>query len=311
MSETERNVRKMGYVYLLLSNLFGACKGFCGKKVSAYVKGTRDAVLSNIIRMVLCTGIGFGLIAFTVGASAVRIGVSTLLITVLSGVSTSLFVVLWLISVKKSAYVMLDVFLMLGTLVPTVSTFLLFEEEIRLNQVIGFGILILATVIMCSYNNSVKTKMSAVSFVLLVLCGIASGLSDLSQKLFVHQDLGVDVSVFNFYTYLFSAATLLIIYAVLSVMPKKESDTDKSEKGAFCKMSVYIAVMAACLFLNSYFKTLAASTVSAAILYPCTQGIALVLSTLMSAVFFKERLTPKCIIGVTVTFIGLIVINVL
>lgn len=301
----------MGYVYLLLSNFFGASKGFCGKKVSTYVKGTRDAVLSNIIRMVLCTVIGFLMIVLTVGISSVRIGTSTLLVTVLSGASTSLSVVLWLISVKKSAYVMLDVFLMLGTLVPTVSTFLLFEEEIRLNQVIGFGILILATVIMCSYNNSVKTKISVTSFALLVLCGIANGLADLSQKLFVHQDLGVDVSVFNFYTYLFSAATLLIIYAVFLIMPRSEGETEKIDKGELYKMSVYIAVMAACLFLYSYFKTLAASLVPAAILYPCTQGIALVLSTLMSAVFFKERLTPKCIIGVMVTFIGLIVINVL
>lgn len=301
----------MGYLYLILSNLAGACKGYCGKRVSAYVNGTRDAVLSNIIRMALCTFIGFGLTAFTVGAASVKIGMSTLLITVISGVSTSFFVVLWLISVKKSAYVMLDVFLMLGTLVPTVSTFLLFDEEIRINQIIGFAILLIATVIMCSYNNSVKTKMSVLSFTLLVLCGIANGLTDLSQKLFIHRVSGVDVSVFNFYTYLFSAATLLIIYAFLSLMPKKEGEKERENGKAFLKMSIYIAVMSVCLFLNSYFKTMAARSVPSAILYPCTQGIALVLSTLMSAVFFKERLTPKCVIGVIVTFIGLLVINVL
>lgn len=41
----------------------------------------------------------------------------TLAITALSGVTTSLFVVFWLISVKRGAYMMLDVFLMMGVIV--------------------------------------------------------------------------------------------------------------------------------------------------------------------------------------------------
>lgn len=305
----------MGYIYLLLSNLAGACKGFCGKKVSSFVKGTRDAVLSNIIRMLLCMVIGFGLLAFTVGLSSVKISLEILLITVLSGVSTSFFVVLWLISVKKSAYVMLDVFLMLGILVPTVSTFLLFDEKIRINQIIGFGILLIATVIMCSYNNSIKTKLSVGSFAILVLCGVANGITDLSQKLFIYKSSGISVSVFNFYTYLFSAITLLIIYAFLTLKAKREEKTDTNETTAITqtnalgKISVYITVMSVCLFLNSYFKTMAAITVPSAVLYPCTQGIALVLSTLMSVIFFKEKLTVKCALGVVITFIGLLVIN--
>ena len=77
------------------------------------------------------------------------------------------------------------------------------------------------------------------------------------------------------------------------------------------KKSAYITVMATCLFLNSYFKTMAAITEPSAVLYPCTQGIALVLSTLMSAVFFKEKLTVKCVLGVIITLIGLLIINVL
>ena len=135
-------------------------------------------------------------------------------------------------------------------------------------------------------------------------------MTDLSQKLFVHEVKDGSVSVFNFYTYLFSAATLLVIYAFLSLKQKK-SEGGKRDKKLLGKMSIYITVMSVCLFLNSYFKTMAAITVPSAILYPCTQGIALVLSTLMSAVFFKEKLTAKCIIGVIITFIGLLVINVL
>ena len=46
-------------------------------------------------------------------------------------------------------------------------------------------------------------------------------------------------------------------------------------------------------------------------LYPLFQGSALTMSTIMSAVFFNERLNVKCIVGILISFIALIIINVL
>ena len=107
----------MGYLYLILANIAGATKGFCGKKLSGHVKGTKDAVLSNTLRMMLCVVIGFFLILFTTGLGAVKIGLTTVLITLLSGVSISFTVIFWLLAVKQSAYIILDVFAMLGLLI--------------------------------------------------------------------------------------------------------------------------------------------------------------------------------------------------
>jgi small multidrug resistance pump len=69
--------------------------------------------------------------------------------------------------------------------------------------------------------------------------------------------------------------------------------------------------MAICLFVNSYFKTLAASSLSSVILYPLNQGMSLVLSSAMAAVVFKERLNLKAIIGIFAAFAGLLIINLM
>ena len=69
--------------------------------------------------------------------------------------------------------------------------------------------------------------------------------------------------------------------------------------------------MSICLFANSYFKTKAAGFLDSAQLYPLNQGMALMLSSAMSAVLFHERLTVKCILGLVISFAGLIIINVL
>ena len=77
------------------------------------------------------------------------------------------------------------------------------------------------------------------------------------------------------------------------------------------KIVLYIAIMTICLFANSYFKTLAATKLDSARLYPLNQGAALILSMGMSALFFREKVTPKAILGIALAFAGLLVMNVL
>jgi multidrug transporter EmrE-like cation transporter len=94
---------------------------------------------------------------------------------------------------------------------------------------------------------------------------------------------------------------------VLAMLPKDKAHFDKS----LCGKYMYIVIMSVMLIANSYFKTKAATHLDSAQLYPLNQGMALILSTLMASVFFKEKLTLKCVVGIFIAFIGLIVMNVL
>ena len=69
--------------------------------------------------------------------------------------------------------------------------------------------------------------------------------------------------------------------------------------------------MAISLFTASYFKTLAANELDAALVYPLNQGSSLIISALMAALFFKEKINLKAVIGIILAFIGLLTINVL
>lgn len=200
----------MGYLFLALALLSGSTKGYCGKKTSGYVSEYKDAMFTNFIRMVLCILIGFVILLIQGNIGLLKVSRGLVLITMLSGVTTSVFVVSWLVSVKKGAYMMLDVFLMLGVMVPLLLSSFIFGEKIRLNQWIGLAILLVAVIIMCSYNNQIKEKMSISSLVLLIICGLANGLTDFSQKLFTKTIPDGNAAVFNFYTYIFSAAVLLV-----------------------------------------------------------------------------------------------------
>ena len=297
----------MGYLFLSISLLAGATKGFCGKKTSGYAANSTSAVLINLIRMSMCVLFSAILMLLMGDIKSLTLDPKVISVSAISGVSTSLFVVTWLLSVRKNAYMMVDVFLMLGTIVPMSMGFFIFSERILIRQWIGFVILVLAAIIMCSYSNSIKVKLTPSAFVLLAICGLANGITDFSQKWFVKSLPSTPVSVFNLYTYIFAAITLVVCYVFFS--SKEKVKFEEKSKSSTKLIYLLIAIMSISLIACSYFKTLAAAYLDSAQLYPLNQGVALTLSTLMAAIFFKEKLNLKCVVGIVLSFIGLLIMN--
>ncbi len=296
----------MGYLFLSLAVFSGAAKGYCGKRISGRVDGFKDAMLTNFIRMLFCIIIASVITLLSRGVSGFSISGKSLAIAFLSGASTAFFVISWLISVKNGAYVMLDVFLMLGVIVASVLCKIFLFENIKVNQYIGFGILILASYIMCSYNISLKGKFTLKSFGLLAFCGIANGLTSFSQKLFVYTDKLADSGVFNLYTYIFSSAVLLVSYFIC----KREEKSDFIKDINLVKSIWFVVlIMSVCLFMNSYFMVLAAKVLPSAVLFPLSQGSTLIISALMANFLFKEKANAKSIIGMIMAFGALLIIN--
>ena len=188
-----------GYLFLLMTLFFGTSKGFCGKKISGAVHGVRPALAFNALRMAFCVLIGLVILLITgetLAASGRMLGIAAL-----NGVSTAVSVVSWVLAVQYSAYTMLDVFLMLGTMVPAAGGALFLGEVIAPRQLIGLAVLIGAVGLMCGYSSRAKRKLTLRDLPLLLLAGLAGGLCAFTQKLFRYYCAGEPVLTFNFYTY--------------------------------------------------------------------------------------------------------------
>lgn len=297
----------MGYLFLGIALFAGAVKGYCGKRTSGYIEGSSGAILSNLIRMVFCILIGFCMVAASDYWTFLKPNIALLLISAISGIGTSVFVVSWLLSVKRGAYMMLDVFLMLGVLVPICGGRIFFQEMISIKQWGGIILLVIAAVIMCSYNNTIKEKMTMKSFLLLLLCGTVSGITDFMQKVFVKELPQTPAVVYNLYIYIFSAITLCIFLYFFHKQDQKNGKT--GEFSAIRRMAGYILVMSICLFANSFFKTKAAFYLDSVQMFPLNQGLSLTLGMLMATIFFHEKMNLKCVIGILLAFVGILVIN--
>ncbi|MEE1006001.1 MAG: EamA family transporter [Acutalibacteraceae bacterium] len=293
----------MGYLFVLISVLSGTTKGYCGKKTSEFMKNPVDGVFISMIRMIICTLIG-GIVVLIGSNTSFGLNMSMFLTALMSAAATSCFVVSWLMCVKNGSYMMLDIFLMLGVIIPISASAIMFGEKIRINQVCGIMILAVAVYLLCGYNVRLKGKMTFKSVLLLVFCGAMNGFADLSQKMFVKLNENASAAVFNFYSYLFSFIILAVVFAVVN---KKQS----SKRKDMGKITGYILIMGICLFFNSYFKTLAAHYIDAARLYPLCQGLSLIFSSLMATFLLKEKLDFKGAVGIVIAFGALLIINLL
>lgn len=293
----------MGYLFALMSVLSGSIKGYCGKRVSGFTKKADDAMLFNCMRMFFCIVIAFALLAFQGKVYELKVDAVFLCIAALSGISTAVSLVGWLLSVKGSAYMLVEIFVMLGTVVTLFLSYFFYGESISAVQFIGIILLFISVFIMCSYNRSVKHgKIGAKAWILLILCTLAFGMSDFSQKIFTKTFQSGSIAAFNFYTYIVSAAVLLVFYLIFRTKKRPETGTIKKALGYMLLMSVF-------LFFHAFFKTKAALYLPAVYLYPLTNSLALTCSMLMAAVFFKEKLTPKCIFGILLSLASIIIIS--
>ncbi len=309
----------MGYLFLGIALLCGAAKGYCGKKTSGLITRPSDSFLISLVRMIFCIGIGIITVLLDKNAT-LALPMSSLMISLAAGVTSAIFVITWILSVRTGAYMMVDVFLTAGVLIPIISCSVLYGEKISFIQIIGCLLILVAVIIMCSYNNSLKSKITIPSLLLLLLCGAANGCTDLLQKVYTHNRAGT-ASVFNFYTYVSATVTLAVCVIIIKIFEKvKQSkaqvsgkvitDASHETKLDFKLLLPYIAVMAACLFFNSFCKTLAAETLDAIVISPISQVGGMLLSSLMAVIFFKEKLNKKGFLGILIALVAMLLINI-
>ena len=295
----------MGYIFLAIALLTNNIKGYCGKQMSRYSAKLNDTLLICFFRMLMCIGTSAIILAVTGGFFGLEITPKLIGYAAFSGISTAILVAAWLFAANSSGYMMLEVFQMLGVGVTILMSFVIYKEEITVRDLIGFAVLVFAAYLM---HAGTKVKPTLKVLAVVILCGLANGMTDFSQKAFIYSGLDTTTAQFQLCSYVFAAVTLILLYTAMTA-GKKPEDNDGGAVAILKKTWYFVLIMAVCLYGNSFFKTEAANYLSAAKLYTLSQGGTMAIGTLMSAFLFKEKLTLKSGISIAITFLGLLIIN--
>ena len=194
----------MGYLFLIFALLFGLIKAYCGKKSALSLVHPSDAFVVNTIRMVMCLIIGI-IMALLNGENVLFfIDRQTILISLLSGISMGAFVVCWFLCVSNTAYMVVEVFVMSGVVVPLILCVIFYKEHIGAVQLMGISMLLVAVYCMCTYGKTEKIEISLKEIIILGICALSSGMTDFSQKLYIKEVKNASIIIFNLYTYFFA-----------------------------------------------------------------------------------------------------------
>lgn len=315
----------MVYIMIGISLLFLTVKGYSGKKTSSFVRDTGDAFLFNLLRMLFCMLIGVSLIFAEGAGSFLRIEGKMLVICALSGASNAAFLVGWILAIRKNSMVSMDVGLTLGSLLPSLLCAWLFSEAISILKMIGFAIILVATVVLAGHNRKTAGG-SVLGVLLLVFAALGDGMCGFSQQLYkqyytqagsMTQEVTYPKSVYHFYTYVFAAVILLLVlmaYRVVGIVKKRDAN-ERAIGFRFVpkKVLLHIFIMAVCLFGANYFQTVATSDygMSSQMLYPIIKGGCLITVNFTAMLFFGEKMTVRSVCGSLIALVGIVCMSIL
>ena len=318
----------MVYLIVLIALIFLSIKGFCGKKTSTCIQQTGDAFRFNILRMLLCMLIGLVVVFLEGAQKSMRIDGGMLAICLLAGVCNAMFLVGWILAIRKNSMITMDVSLTLGSILPAILCAVLFDEPLSLTKMLGFALILLAAGILAGYNKSTKGNPGLGGVLLVIIASVGEGLVSFTQQLYkqLYTADGTRAgehlypkSIYNFYIYVFAALILVLCLIVYDIYHHIKNPTkrwgDEMKRAIRTMMGPlpYIVVMAISMFAATYFQTMATGDygMSSQVLYPLIKGGCLITVNITAMLFFGEKVTKRSLLGSAVALIGVVVMNVL
>ena len=314
----------MVYGIIALALLALSVKGYCGKRISCYASSTADALLFNLLRMVFCIAIGVLFVFFEGAQGSLLPEWQMLLICALSGLANAAFLVGWLLAIQKNSMVLVDVGLTMGSLLPAVLCACFFGEAISIPKMLGFAMILGATVILAGGKPKTASQSSASGLILLVFAAIGDGVSGFAQQLYkqfyteagaLTHNVFYPKSVFHVYTFFFAAVALLLFWAGTLIRNRKTNEKGTRATKAHLSIGIvlHILTMAICLFAANYLQTVATADLGmpSQVLYPIIKGGCLITVTFTAMLFFGERITRRSLLGSAVAMLGIVSMSLL
>ena len=299
-------------------------KGYCGKRTGGYIENTGDSFLFNLLRMIFCVLIG-GIFVFVEGAQhSLAIESKMIWICFLAGVSNAAFLVGWLLAIQKNTMVSVDVSLTLGSIIPAVLCAVLFGEKISLLKMLGFAMILVASIILAGHSKKIVGG-GLLGLLLLLIAAVGDGMSGFAQQLYkqYYTETGIltngvnySKTVYHFYTYVFAAIALFAVFVCYRVVKNKKRDTLEKGRSAWAiprRAVLHIFIMAVCLFVANYLQTVATNDygMSSQVLYPIMKGGCLVTVNFTAMIFFGEKITVRSILGTLLALGGIVSMSTL
>ncbi len=226
-------------------------------------------------------------------------------ISAATGVSLTASSICSLLVMKHASVVLGSLFGAAGLLVPTISGIFIYNQPVKAGQWAGIVCLFTAAVLLASSSGKTNGKITPKTVALLFGSMLSNGATMLLQTLFKSYVPQGNVSLYSFLQFAIPCIFLFTVSIILSAKAKKKlPKTDK-------KLFIFTLFAALAVLGISQISTIASEHIPVAVLFPISDGGGTVISAIVAATLFKEKLTVKSTLGIIIGIVGLVMIKLL
>ena len=296
----------MATIYISIILLFRVVQAIFNKRSSNQVKSIPMLVGYTSFKMAISAFLALFLII--VSGNGFKIDFLTFLIGTFSGVTLFLATFFSIYSMKSGTVSLSSMFGTAGMLVPLFAGIFLFNQPIRAMQWVGVAIFFVSAFLLAKSSKQTYSNFSFKTIFLLIGSMLANGGTMLAQQFFTAYVPDGDVSVFSFISFGVLALLGAIVFIILYFKNKNcKSPTEikLSKSLVICGIALAIAV-----FVINQLATISTALVAPVILFTFINGGGTVISTVVAALMYKEKLSLYTVLGVIIGIVSLIIIKI-
>lgn len=246
-----------------------------------------------------------GLVLLLTDISGIKIDLPTIAIALLSGISLFFSTFFTIYGMKSGTVSLVSMFSTAGLLVPIIAGAFMFKQPVSLVQWVGIVLFFLSAWLLIKSSENTYNGFNFKTFLLLIGAMLSNGLTMLAQQMYTHYVPGGNISLFSFLS--FGAVTIFGVPTALSMgRSEKNTDLDKnlSKTLYICGFALAVAV-----FVINQFATSLTALLPPIFLFTFINGGGTIISTLVAAVMYKEKLSLYSILGVIIGLSSMIIIK--
>ena len=294
----------MAGLYIVVILLCRVVQAFFYKRSSNVIQNHTMLMGFSAFQSAVSALLGIGLIV--IAGNGFPLDWLTVVIAAFSGVSLFFSIACGLYAMKSGTVSLSSMFGTAGMIMPIAAGALLFDTPVAPMQLVGVGIFFVAAYLLIGASKKIYANFSYQTVLWLIGSLVANGCTMLAQQMFTVYVPHGNVSVFSFLSFAIIAVLSGMVFAVSS-----RRHTDQVDGSRFPRALIGCGIaLAAAVFVINQLATICTKLVSPVILFTFINGGGTIISALVAAVIYQEKLTKKAALGIALGIASLIVIKV-
>lgn len=232
--------------------------------------------------------------------------ITTFLIATCSGVFLTINSLCGIKALKSGTMVLSSIFGTAGLLVPSILGVIFFSDTITVLQCFFVIVLILSMCMLAVASKRIYGQFTRKNVIYLVGNLISNGMVMFCQKMFGELKPNGNVSLFSMLTFAIPSIILGIVLLFMKASNNEGNTNQKLPKPLY----LYATFLAFAVFIIQQFVTILTTEVSTILLFAFVNGGATIISALVGATVYKEKLTVRSSFAVIIGVVALICLKI-